>query len=313
MFVDVVGAARRACPPSGRSGIFIRLFVCLLVGLADRGVSVVHANDTPIITIHSKEVTESSGLAASNRAAGHFWTHNDSGDGPRLFAINTQGALTGSVVLEGAEAIDWEDIASYQDRGGKRLIVADVGDNQARRDSITLYLIDEPDPRQHTRSSDFHTLKLHYPRGTCDCEAIGVDVQRRLIWLVAKRLLPAVSVYSLPLPTVSAAHPVTTEPIMLTHRGTLAIPMVTAMDIDPRTGDVVLVNYVQCLRFGQRASDPIGAWILQVPQVTELPKLKQIEAVAVDRDGEIWITSEGTPGSLARLGLGKAANSEGRE
>jgi len=54
------------------------------------------------------ELRESSGLAASRAHPGLFWSHNDSGDGPMLYAIDTTAALLGVVEVEGARAVDWE-------------------------------------------------------------------------------------------------------------------------------------------------------------------------------------------------------------
>ena len=42
---------------------------------------------------------EVSGIAASRRVAGRWWVHNDSGDGPYLYAIDASGALQGVVAL----------------------------------------------------------------------------------------------------------------------------------------------------------------------------------------------------------------------
>ncbi len=253
--------------------------------------------DDAIIDIQSTEITESSGLAASNLVGGHFWTHNDSGDGPTLFAIDSQGVVTGSVVLEGAAAIDWEDIASIAINDRKRLLIADVGDNQAIRKSVTLYLLDEPDPRVHQRTKAFQTIRVQYPDGPHDCEAIGVDSRWHAIWLVTKSLLPLAQVYSMPWPDDHLGD----LKVTLVHRGTLAVPTVTAMDFDPQSGAVLLVNYVQCFRYAIPDQSAAGAWMWQVPQVTALPRLKQIEAVAVDASGDVWVTSEGLPGKLARL------------
>ncbi len=52
-------------------------------------------------------ITELSGLARTEE--GRFWTHNDSGDGPRVFELDTTGAFLREVAVQGAEAYDWED------------------------------------------------------------------------------------------------------------------------------------------------------------------------------------------------------------
>src|SRR4051794_35074519 len=43
--------------------------------------------------VAAPEATELSGLVASRRRAGVLWTHNDSGDRPRLFALASDGRV----------------------------------------------------------------------------------------------------------------------------------------------------------------------------------------------------------------------------
>jgi hypothetical protein len=45
--------------------------------------------------IEAEEIAESSGLVGSRQHAGVFWTHNDSGDASRIFAITAEGRLLG--------------------------------------------------------------------------------------------------------------------------------------------------------------------------------------------------------------------------
>lgn len=46
--------------------------------------------------------------------AGAFWTHNDSGDGPKLYLIGPNGALLTRGAIAGATSQDWEDMASFE-------------------------------------------------------------------------------------------------------------------------------------------------------------------------------------------------------
>jgi hypothetical protein len=268
------------------------------------------ANEFDVTEIRSSEITESSGLAASNRSAGHFWTHNDSGDGPKLYAFNAHGERTGSVTLEGAQAIDWEDMASFVDGDSRRLIVADVGDNRSQRAHVTLYLLDEPDPLRHASTSAYQEIKISYPDGPHDCEAIAVDVRHRQIWFVVKSLLPLASIYSMPLPDREDDLSSSETLVTLSYRGSLIAGAITGMDIDVKTGDVYLVNYLQCMRFLAPPRNSAGAWTTQVPEIFPLPKMKQIEAVAVDGDGHVWVTSEGLPAKFCRIEAGRANTTE---
>jgi len=55
-------------------------------------------------------LTEGSGLAASRRTPGRFWSHNDSGD-PVLFALDGDGRVIGRLRIAGAVVEDWEALA----------------------------------------------------------------------------------------------------------------------------------------------------------------------------------------------------------
>src|SRR5215207_364043 len=89
------------------------------------------------------ELPEGSGLAASRRTPGRFWSHNDSGDAV-LFALDGTGHVNGRVSLAGANVEDWEAIAIGPCPSGSCIYLADIGDNDARRKRITIYRVAEP-------------------------------------------------------------------------------------------------------------------------------------------------------------------------
>jgi hypothetical protein len=89
------------------------------------------------------ELPEGSGLAASRRTPGRFWTHNDSGE-PVLFALDGNGHVTGRLRISGATVKDWEAVAVGPCPSGSCIHVADIGDNEAKRKQITVYRIPEP-------------------------------------------------------------------------------------------------------------------------------------------------------------------------
>ena len=118
-------------------------------------------------------IRESSGIVASRRHPGVYWTMNDSGNAPRLYAIDATGESLGAVTLTGARNADWEDIAAD---GRGRLYVGDIGDNARRRRSLTIYALSEPDPRTTARAAVERTFRFRYPKGhgPFDCEAMFV-------------------------------------------------------------------------------------------------------------------------------------------
>src|SRR5256885_14017641 len=58
-------------------------------------------------TFHSPRVIESSGVAGSHAFPGGLWTHNDSGDGPYLYAADRRGPHRGALPVRGAPGVGW--------------------------------------------------------------------------------------------------------------------------------------------------------------------------------------------------------------
>jgi hypothetical protein len=263
------------------------------------------------VLIRDNEIKESSGLAISRRHAHRFWTHNDSGDTARLFAIDEMGNVTGQCRLKGTKAIDWEDMASFEDGDHRRLIVADCGDNESKRKEIVLCLFDEPNPNKSSTAKQFTKLKVSYEDGPRNCESVAVDVNLRQIVLISKSELALCRVYVVPLPereddTAKEVHAVAR------HVASLVFPMATAMDIDSRSGDIWVVNYLLALRFPRTENQSIAETLGQTPIDYPLPKWKQIESLAVDLKGRVWITTEGLPAKLGRLAPRQMIRREGK-
>lgn len=142
-------------------------------------------------------------------------------------------------------------------------------------------------------------IDFRYPGGPRDCEAVAVDVQAGTVTLVSKTFLPRASVYEIDLPPRRPAAAPQQPPQTARWVGHLPLALVTAMDRDEVSGDMVLVNYFQLFRFPGSRGDQ--KWWQQAPRATDLPKLKQIEAVAIDVARRVWVTSEGSPAPLAQV------------
>lgn len=295
--------------------------------------------------VEDPRISESSGLASSLRSGHRFWTHNDSGDPARLFAIEgtrdaAGGRVSATVRLSGVEAIDWEDMASGILDGVPTLVVADVGDNARRRSHVTLYLIDEPAPHEpapHERAAQVRRrggaeelretavrvrrrIDVRYPDGPRDCEAVAIDAAGRRLILLSKELLPAAGIYSVPLPlahdaaSASGRAPIDTEPagpggaVVAAERvGTVPLPMATAMDIRGDGQQLAVAGYLDLFLFDRAADESWEAAFKRLPTHIALPKLKQIEAVCYDQRGDLWVSSEGRPMPMLRVSVGSGA------
>lgn len=152
--------------------------------------------------IRSPRVVEASGVAVSRDHPGVLWTHNDSGDGPYLYAMDLRGADRGAVRVPGAEALDWESMAlgPCPTTRGTCLYVGDVGDNLEVRPDVTLYAVPEPTPPTSPADTQRTTrapavLRVRYPDGAHDVEAIYVVPRDGSLFLVSKGRSGAIRLY----------------------------------------------------------------------------------------------------------------------
>ncbi|TJY59508.1 hypothetical protein E4T66_14110 [Sinimarinibacterium sp. CAU 1509] len=258
-------------------------------------------------------INESSGLARSQVDPQLLWTHNDSGGAATAYAVDHAGHYQGSLKLNLAANLDWEDMTSFVEDGQPRLLLADIGDNSAFRPVVTLYIVDEPDTTQLSRpfelsATPVRTITLIYPDGPRDAESIAVDAAEGSVYLLSKRdAVP--QLYRVPLaPTV---------PLVVAEAlGEIAIPRApdgsadpeqinwtTSMDINAAADALVVVSLSQAHVYHRVADESWLQSMQRSPVSLDLPEYPQIEAVAWDDAGELWITSEGEPAPLARLHL----------
>ncbi len=254
--------------------------------------------------ITSAAISEASGLAASRFDGGILWVHNDSGDEPRIFAIDTTGTVLAEVRIDGAAAIDWEDIASVTLGGRPWIFIADVGDNDRVRPFITVYRIEEPAISRSWRDTVIHvraaTNSFTYTDGPRNCEALAVHPTTGALYLVSKTTDAEC--------IVSSARWLdgATSPRMLDDAARIAVPfelgalrLVTAADISPDGRRAVLRTYLVAMEFTTADTADGDALWRATPTMVELPVLTQGEALCHSLDGEaLFTTTEGTPAPL---------------
>lgn len=116
-------------------------------------------------------VGETSGVAESRRTPGVYWTHNDSGGEPILYAFAPDGRGLGAVRVTGARNRDWEDVAVTACEGGSCVLVGDIGDNTGRKREISLWRVPEPAPTD-TASAPATRYDARFPGDRGDAEAL---------------------------------------------------------------------------------------------------------------------------------------------
>ncbi|MGH2757994.1 MAG: hypothetical protein ACRDKJ_00355, partial [Actinomycetota bacterium] len=98
-----------------------------------------------LFNLQDETIGESSGVASYSRSSAVLFTHNDSGDGPRFFAIGKRGETLATYVVLGAVSADWEDMARGPGGDGEpALYFGDIGDNFRSRPFVTVYEVPEP-------------------------------------------------------------------------------------------------------------------------------------------------------------------------
>ncbi len=256
---------------------------------------------------------ETSGLTASHRTPGLFWTNNDSGGEPVLFAISTDGTLRGKVRIEGVTNYDWEEVASFELDGKAWLVAADLGDNFAQRAGCVLHVIAEPDAAQLSPGRELvlrpaYSIHYIYEDGARDAESLAVDVKERMVYILSKRE-DTPRLYRLPLAAAPATQPAAArflglvphlpQPndlqrnLRLPTQGFLGWP--TAMDFSPDGTLALVLVYHQPLLFSRAPGETWAQALARQPLKLTPHGLPQAEAACFTTDGRsIYVASEKT-------------------
>jgi hypothetical protein len=273
----------------------------------------VYGPPTTIATIKEKAITESSGLAASRTTPGAYWTHNDSGDGPFIYAFDTRGDSLGIFRVTGAQAVDWEDMAAGlgPQAGKSYLYLGDIGDNNEARDEVVVYRVLEPSLTAATRkltkarpgsTEPAEAIRLKYPDGKHDAEALLVHPTTGNIYIVNKVPIANPVVYEATAPFTSGK--VTT----MKRLGEIHVPsifggVVTGGSISPDGRRVALCDYFQGYEIVLPASsrDFDDIWKRRMTGF-DLGKRKQGESITYRLDGKAFLaTSEGKQSPLIQV------------
>jgi hypothetical protein len=240
-----------------------------------------------------------------------FWVHNDSGDGPYLYAVSRDGDREAVLKVPGAQAVDWEDIACGPGPDGKGdfIYIGDIGDNGSSRDDCVVYCIREPKlPDGLNLSSKEEPLPLKgpvvarrfvYPDGRHDAETLLVHPKTGTVYVVTKSTSGNSGVYKFPpeQPGVSQ------KTVTLEKVATLTVPeelslipkRITGGSISPDGRRVAFCTYFSGyqLTLPPNAKDFDAIW--KAPLLPfNLPPMRQTESICFTRDGKsVIVTSEG--------------------
>ncbi|MCR8577091.1 esterase-like activity of phytase family protein [Streptomyces sp. Isolate_219] len=144
------------------------------------------ADEPDGFTISDPRITESSGLTASRTHPGIYWTHNDSDDGPYLYAVDGKsGRTVARITLRGVGAPrDVEAISAGPDGD---LYVGDIGDNLGGSwNHLWIYRFPEPKRLRDTTVTATQFV-VKYADGPRDAEAMMVHPKTGRVYLASKK------------------------------------------------------------------------------------------------------------------------------
>jgi hypothetical protein len=246
--VDVRSIRQRACAACGRLAIAAGLL--MTVAVVDHPP--VSAADDPAggppasrstcqyaptrrgAQVREGGVREASALVASRQFPGVYWTLNDSGNTPMIYAFDEDGAPRGSFRVTGATNVDWEAIGLGPDGdGGFALYIGDIGDNdQLRRDPV-IYRVPEPEPAAPGQrpaageTAPATPFRFFYPGRPHNAEAMVVHPTTGEILVITRELNGMAMIYSLPLPLHGDGAPIAN-----------LVDVVNVQRLDPSSGQV---------------------------------------------------------------------------
>jgi hypothetical protein len=261
--------------------------------------------------IQSPAIAEASGLAISPTNPDFMWVINDSGGTPDIHLIGTDGSERGKLTVKGVKNIDWEDLASFTLDGKPYLLVADTGDNDAKRETRTFYILREPTlpaagASLSVSSAPEWQILFRYEGGPRDCESVAVDAQAEKILFISKRTLPP-ELYELPLrapknPTVQIAKPL--APVAVKSPVSELFPITnqpTGLDITADGKLAAVITYYSVFLFPKAPGQTWAEAFSQKPSILPPHKLAQAESIAFSKDGKTITTiSEGRESPIVR-------------
>ena len=197
-------------------------------------------------------LNETSGLIYVD---GYIWTHNDGGDEPALYKIDTKsGKVTQKLLISNAKNVDWEDITQDE----KYIYIGDFGNNYGMRTNLTIYKIKRSALSGKNSATEAEIITFVYPEQTdfkrsnthnFDCE--GFFALNGELHLFTKNRGDGMTQHYT-LPTSAGNHKAQLQ-MTFNTKG-----QITAADISPDGKTVILTGYTPRKLFMWIYNDYIG-------------------------------------------------------
>lgn len=234
--------------------------------------------------LENRRIDEASGLAASRIHGKVLYTHNDSGGDPIVYRIDTTGKMLGNITLDGVVNRDWEDIAvgPGTETGKNYVYVGEIGDNNGKHPFVDIFRFEEPVSLEDTVVHP-EIIRLKYPDGPKDAEALMVDPQDGDVYLLSKRDSSNV-LYR------ASSQQINQKEAVLEKVMELPITMSVAGDISADGRKILIKNYWVVYYWERAEGESIADVLSRDPIILPYTPEPQGEAVAFDKDGKSYFT-----------------------
>ena len=297
----------------------LRVFTLLLLSLTVHALGqdgVTPSHTEQVAVLKDTRIHESSGIARSLRHDDIFWTLNDSGGEPCIFAIDVHGHTRAKMRLPNAVNFDWEDICSGRDAKGQPVLyIGDIGDNLKVRRGIQIYRIPEPEvlPEGQNPPEIISTaptvLHVRYPGGPRNSESLLAHPQTRRIYILTKDDNGKSSLFALPESIPEEALVELEEVAGVVFPGYARMGkrviddrMCTSAGFSPDGTHLIASTYSSLYEWTLPKGVPLAEALAKSPRRMVPDLLRQLEGVCYDADGKtLWLTSEQLPAPLVEV------------
>ncbi|TSA51155.1 MAG: T9SS C-terminal target domain-containing protein [Sphingobacteriales bacterium] len=249
---------------------------------------------SPIVKANLPSVVdESSGLEIINR--NNIWSHNDSGNSPKLYNFDSTGALIRILTISNASNVDWEDLA--QDSVGN-FYIGDFGNNNNDRNDQVIYKIQNP-TLIAGNSVTAQTISFSFPDQNAFPPAdanLNFDMEaffwfHHSLYLFSKNRTVPYNGYTklYRLPETPGSHTAVLVDSLYLGSGPEYITSATGADISPDEKSVALLSGQHIYLFTQFSNDDFfGGTIHQLNFST----LTQKEGIVFISNDEVYLSDE---------------------
>ncbi|MCC6721653.1 MAG: hypothetical protein IT243_05580 [Bacteroidia bacterium] len=245
------------------------------------------------ITKLPSQVSETSGITAFGN--NFIWTHNDSGNEPVIYQIDTFANILRKVFIKNAVNIDWEDISND---GDSNIFIGDFGNNDNNRKDLKIYMISNPvylssDTAIPKIIEFYYSNQQEFPPSASNknFDAEAMIYFNKFIYLFTKNYTSPFTgyTYMYKLPAIEGKHKAELIDSFKTGDGFKELWWVTSAALSPDNKKLVLLSSDKIFVFYEFTKDKFFKGKLLT---VDLGFISQKEAISFVNNDDIYITDE---------------------